>query len=169
MFDSAKIILSAALSILTACLVQTSAFAETKAGDTFGNWAIECHKAGEDKNACVLAQTVVDKDKKQKLLKIIVGKDKEEPFITTQVPLAIDIPAGVSVTVDQGKAIPLTVKTCLPAGCFATAKLNGKLLKSIKSGEKLNVSFNLMAGQKQITISGSTNGLAEGLKAAKLD
>jgi len=169
MFDSAKIIRSAALSILTACLVQTSAFAETKAGDTFGDWAIECHKAGEDKNACVLAQTVFDKDKKQKLLKIIVGKGKEALFVTALVPLAIDIPAGVSVTLDQGKALPLTVKTCFPAGCVATTKLDSKLLKSIKSAEKLNVSFNLMAGQKPITISGSSNGLAEGLKAAKLD
>ena len=81
-----------ALTAFIVGLFPFNANAESKAGDTFGDWVIECHQSTPEKadtNTCVLTQTVVGKDKKLKLLKIILGQGKDDSFITALVPLGI--------------------------------------------------------------------------------
>lgn len=166
-----KTLRGATLSVIAAGLVNTSAHAEIKTGDSYGDWAVECHASGpdkNDKNVCVLTQTVVDKDKKLKLLKLIFGRGKDEPFFTALVPLGINIPAGVTATVDQHKPISLTVQTCFQQGCVATTTLDGKLLKEIRSGEKLAINFTMKPSAKSVSINGSLKGIKEGMKAIDL-
>ena len=160
-----------ALAAFIAGLLPFNANAESKTGDTFGDWVIECHQATPEKvdtNTCVLTQTVVDKDKKLKLLKIIMGQGKDDAFITALVPLGISISAGVSITLDQNKSFPLILKTCIPQGCIAATKLDSKLLKAIKSGDKISVSFTMKPAEKPIAVGGSLKGVHEGLKAINL-
>ena len=156
------------LVAITGALLLANAHAEVKAGDMFGDWAIECRKVEGEKENCVLTQTVVNQEKKQALVKFIVGRRKDEPFMTALVPLGINIPAGVSLGIDQAKAIPLTVQTCLPAGCVATSKLDAKQLKTLKSGEKLVVYFTMKPADKPVSINGSLKGIHEGMKAVNL-
>ena len=161
----------ATLCMIAAGLVSASAHADTKTGDSYGDWAVECHASGpdnNDKNICVLTQTVVDKDKKLKLLKLIIGRGKDAPFFTALVPLGISIPAGVTATVDQHTPISLTIQTCLQQGCVATTALDEKLLKEIRSGEKLALNFTLRPTAKSVSINGSLKGMKDGMKALNL-
>jgi invasion protein IalB len=163
------ILRTAVLSIAVTAFVGPLASAEeAKTPEVYGDWAVECRDAAAEKKLCVLTQTVMTADKKRRLLKLIMGQGEEGAFFTALVPLGVSIPAGVSATIDKNKALPLVLKTCLPQGCIATTRLDEKLAKSIKSGEKLAIGFTMKPGAKPLAINGSLKGVKDGMRAVNL-
>lgn len=147
------------------------AHAETKAGDHFGDWVFECRALAEGKTACALTQTIISQQDNRRIVKFsLTRKDgKGATMLTAMVPLGIHLPAGVSGTIDQGKAFQYTLETCVQQGCIATYAVDTGFLQSLQGGQKLNVSFTGNGAKRLIEISGSLKGLAEGLKAANLN
>ena len=164
-----RILRTAVLSIAVTALASPLASAEEAKtpAEVYGDWTVECRDADAGKKVCVLTQTVMTADKKHRLLKLIMGQGEEGAFFTALVPLGVNIPAGVSATIDKNKALPLVLKTCLPQGCIATTRLDEKLGKAIKSGEKLAIGFTMKPG-KPLAINGSLKGIREGMKAINL-
>lgn len=152
-------------------LLSLPAHAETKAGDRFGDWVFECAALAEGKTACALTQTIMSRPDNRRIVKFsLTRKDgKGATMLTALVPLGIHMPAGVSGVIDQGRAFQYTLETCLQQGCIATHAVDASFLQSLQSGQKLNVSFTRNGDKRLIEISGSLKGLAEGLKAAKLE
>ncbi len=150
-----------------ACLFHTAASAEAKVGDRFGDWVFECQALAADMNVCALTQMILNKKNNRRHVKLILmngGGEKDQELLAV-LPLGIHLPSGVSAAVGQDKPFPLTVQNCTQQGCKATANLDGALLKTMQSGDKLTISFSRQPAAKPVVVEGSLKGLTEGLKA----
>ncbi|OYY82753.1 MAG: hypothetical protein B7Y34_02405 [Methylophilales bacterium 16-45-9] len=147
------------------------AVAEAKVGDRFGDWIYECAAIAENKTVCSLSQTIMSKKQNKRIVKFNLGRNEKTKTVdfVTLLPLGIKLPAGASLAVDAGKAYPLTIKTCIQQGCVATYPVDSNFIKTLQSGQKLNISFTGAGSDKPVTIAGSAKGLAEGVKAVGLN
>ena len=117
-------------------------------------WAARCASASrEGPLECAIEQTAVLSKTGQLivLVNIRVSGDTHAPVALVQLPLGLDLPAGVKVAVDDGKAIDLPIQTCENRGCFASTPIAPELLAALKSGKQLKVSFQNLA-KEMITI-----------------
>ncbi len=70
------------------------------------------------------------------------------------VPSGRYIPAGISVSIDGGKANKLPYSICLPSRCLAEVPLSAGLLKALKKGGKLQLtSINFQNKKSPIEVS----------------
>lgn len=147
------------------------AVAEAKVGDQFGDWVYECAAIAENKTICSLSQTILSKNQNKRIVKFNLGRNQKSKALdfTAILPLGINLPTGASIVIDSGKAYSLTLKTCIQQGCIAIYTTDASFIKTLQNGQKLNISFTLAGAEAPITISGSTKGLAEGIKAANLN
>lgn len=159
------------VAVLLAFALQLPAHAEVKAGEHFGDWIFECMALAEGKTACALTQTILSKKDNQRIVKFSLAHNGNtgNTQLTAVVPLGVYLPSGVSGTIDQGKPFQYTVQTCVQQGCIATCATDSSLLKALQAGQKLTVNFSGNGGKTPFSIDGSLKGLAEGMKAAKLN
>jgi invasion protein IalB len=76
----------------------------------------------------------------------------------------------VSGSLDQGKPFAFTLETCLAApGCIATYATTPEFLKALAAGKQLGLGFMIAAVQKPVVVAFPLAGLADGMKAARLD
>ena len=153
-----------ALSLL---LAVTNAQAVPKVGDKFGDWVFECTALAANKTNCVLSQTLIQNESKQRVLRIALNqpeKSKELQLVAVA-PLGLYIPAGLTATIDKNTEVPLILKTCTQQGCIATANVDSKLVKSLTSGNNIEVSFSANADSKPITLNVSLMGIITGISA----
>lgn len=146
--------------------------AQAKVGDRFGDWVFECVALAEGKTACALTYLIVSKKDNQRIAQLSLGRHEAKGGIvlTAFLPLGIYLPAGASGSIDQGKPFQFTLETCLPRqGCIGTFSVNVDFLKSLRSAKQLDIGFAAADGRKPVTLGASLIGLAEGLKAAKLE
>jgi len=155
-------------------LAQAQAPAQTqpKVGDRFGNWVFECVALGEGKTACALTAPIVSKTDNRRIVQLSLGRNEAKGgvVLTAFLPLGIHLPSGASGAIDQGKPFQFTLETCLPQrGCIGTYAANSEFLKALQSGQNLNIRFAAGGGQQAVALSAALGGLAEGLKAARLN
>lgn len=151
---------------------QAPAPTQAKVGDRFGNWAFECVALGEAKTACALTYAIISKAENRRVVQLSLGRSEAKGgvVLTAFLPLGIHLPSGASGTIDQGKPFQFTLETCLPQrGCIGTYPVSGELLKSLQSGQNLNIRFAAGNGQQPVALSAALSGLAEGLKAARIN
>lgn len=147
------------------------ALAEPKIGDKFGDWVFECSAIAEGKTACALTQTIVAQKDNRRIVKFSFARDDKKSInaITALLPLGIDLASGVSGSIDQGKPFQYQLKTCIQQGCIVTYAVDSTFLKSLQSAKKLNISFMGVNATKPVAISGSLNGVSDGLKAININ
>ncbi len=159
--------------ILLAALLALPALAhaQAKVGDRFGDWVFQCVALAEGKTACALDYTLVSRPDNRPVLRLSLGRNwKGEGVVLTAImPLGIWLPAGASGTVDQGKPFAFTLETCLQQRCIGTYPVSGEFLKALRDGKQLSVSFTLSGERKRVTLDASLAGLADGLKAARIE
>jgi len=143
----------------------STAQAEPKVGDKFGSWLFECQALAANKTACVLSQTLVQSENKQRVLRVSLNKleSSNELQLVAVAPLGIYLPFGVNGKVDDKLDIPLVLQACAQQGCVATSTLKGKVLKALKSGSNLEISFSGNLQSDPIVLNVSLDGLAEGV------
>ena len=78
-------------------------------------------------------------------------------------PLGLYIPSNITAKVDGDYSIPLVLQTCTQQGCIAIAKADRKVVKALKAGNKLVVSFAANANDPAINIDVSLEGVSAGL------
>lgn len=150
---------------------QAQAQAQARVGDRFGNWVFECVALAEGKTACALTYAIVSKVDNRRVVQLSLGRNelKGGIVLTAFLPLGIHLPSGASGAIDQGKPFQYTLETCLPQrGCVGTYAVSGDFLKSLQGGQSLNIRF-VAGGQQVVSVSAALNGLAEGIRAAKLN
>jgi invasion protein IalB len=159
---------SATLALL---LAPVAASAAPKVGDVFGDWVFECMALAEGKTLCALSQSLVSQQDNRRLVKFSLARNEKnnEVMLTALLPLGIHLPQGVQGSIDQGKAFPFTLQTCTQQGCIASFKTDKDMVKRLKAGQKVAVSFSVAGGKRPITLTGSLKGLAAGIKAAGLE
>ena len=62
----------------------------------YDSWTVTCHEGGTAKKTCLATLQVLDKDRRQVLLRWQIGFDK-----TSRLTTAIDVPTGLLVTDDK--------------------------------------------------------------------
>jgi invasion protein IalB len=79
------------------------------------------------------------------LVNIRVPSDSRTPIVLVQLPLGLNLPAGVKLQVDEGKTADMQIQTCENRGCYASMPVPSDLLAALKSGKQLKVSFQNLA------------------------
>jgi len=111
-------------------------------------WVARCSSASRDAPLeCAVEQTAVLTKTGQLivLINIRVASDTRTPIAVVQLPLGLNLPAGVRLQVDDGRTSDLQIQTCEQRGCYANAPIPADLLAAMKSGKQLKVSFQNLA------------------------
>ncbi len=154
------------LSILAILFLAGTALAQTaqqpsgksskQAAGKQAAWKHECAQSKDKKTTnCRIIQNLVVRrgEKQQRLLTVIVRPQPKAKLhsILLALPHGLFLPAGVQITVDEGKPIKLPVQTSDAAGAYAGVAITQPLLSSLKKGKIMKVSF-VSASRKGISI-----------------
>jgi invasion protein IalB len=71
--------------------------------------------------------------------------EAQDPVITVRVPVGLYLPAGLNMTVDNGKPQPIPLQTCDQQGCYGETPLSASFLAALKGGKRLALTFQGMA------------------------
>lgn len=118
------------------------------------SWTVRCGlKPADTIRSCRMVQTVLMKESRERLLTISVERkgDPLKPALLLHLPHGLFLPAGVSLSIDKGKATAMRIQTSDPDGAYAGRELGEPLLQSMKRGRMLQVSF-LTAKRQQIAV-----------------
>ena len=85
------------------------------------------------------------------LVNLRVTSDTRTPVILVQLPLGLNLPAGIKLQVDEGKTADMQIQTCENRGCYASMPVPPDFLAALKSGKQLKVSFQNL-GKETIAI-----------------
>lgn len=143
MNPTAKFLMLTAASLLLA----SAAGAVTKNSQTFEGWLVECASEGEVKN-CVMAQVLVNQKTKQRVASMGLRKLKGETAkLGLQVPLGVDLSAGISLALEGTKAVKIAYRTCVQNGCVGEFELTEAWLKAFSSDGELTLTVSSLTGE----------------------
>jgi invasion protein IalB len=109
---------------------------------SFGDWVTRCDRIGPEtaaKTVCEAAQTLIVKGQQAPIAQIAFGRGEGNVLgLTVLLPLNISFDKAPSLGIegDDVKAVNLTLRRCIPAGCFADAKIEASLLSDFRSAQK---------------------------------
>jgi len=110
-------------------------------------WAARCTSASRGAPLeCAIEQSAVLSKTGQLvvLANIRVPGDTHAPILLVQLPLGLNLPAGVKLQVDEDKVTDLQIQTCENRGCYATIPVPADVLAALKSGKQMKLSFQNM-------------------------
>ena len=90
--------------------------------DKHGDWVTRCETpAGASHEQCAIVLSVVDQDRPNLVLVVIVlnTADRKARLMRVIAPLGVLLPPGVSLRIDEADAGRLSFLQCLPNGCVA--------------------------------------------------
>ncbi len=145
-----------------ASLVLLSGAATAQTEQTYKAWTVRCQDEG---GRCVMSQLLKNREDDEPILLIEVGylDAGPQPMAQITVPLGVFLPAGVQLRVDDAEEagrLPYTV--CDKIGCKAIARLDDKVLSSMKAGSEMITTLTSPSGDTAtmaISLSGFTAAL----------
>jgi invasion protein IalB len=105
-------------------------------------WVSNCvSDARKSPLLCSMQGTLVLKNSGQAVAFVIVRMqpDVHEPLMVVRVPGGVYLPAGLSISVGDGKPQSMPLQTCDQQGCFAEMQINSDLLAALKVGKQLSI------------------------------
>jgi invasion protein IalB len=122
--------------------------ADASAAPPQPTWVARCAAASRSAPLeCAIEETAVLAKTGQLvvLVNIRVTSDTHTPVALVQLPLGLNLPAGVRLQVDEGKTAELSIQTCENRGCYANLAVAPDLLAALHTGKQLKVSFQNLA------------------------
>lgn len=121
-------------------------------------WLVNCATV-KGRVDCEAVQRLTVRKTGQVFLAITVKKpaDAKTPTMMMQLPHGMFLPDGVSLQIDANGAHKEAVQMCDPTGCYVGLAIDEKMLKALKSGKKLSISFKSLTKEDinvAITLSG---------------
>jgi invasion protein IalB len=110
-------------------------------------WVVRCVSTSRDAPLeCAMEETAVLTKTGQLvvLVNIRVAGDTHAPTLLVQLPLGLNLPAGIKLQVDDGKATDLHIQTCENRGCYSSTPLAPDVLTALRSGKQIKISFQNM-------------------------
>lgn len=136
-------------------------------GDAYGSWRVNCRTDPENqRQGCFLVQNLVLREGGQRVLQFAIGfvEATPEPIALLSLPLGISLPPGAEIRIDDGEPTRLLIERCEPNGCRAGLKLEAEILKELRGGKQMSVTF-FDAKREPIEVPLSLNGIGAGLEA----
>jgi invasion protein IalB len=109
----------------------------------FEDWMVRCGRPrGQEAEVCEMQQQQIDNEDRT-VMAVAVGKvpGSSDVGLLILLPLGILLPAGVTMQIDSGAAIPLEVERCERQGCRIERLIEPDLLSRLKAGTKATVFF----------------------------
>lgn len=98
---------------------------------------------------CGLVQNLVAGEQKQRLLTLIVKRTAPTAYnLTLALPHGLLFPPGIALQVDETPEHSLVVQTSDQNGAYAGMPIDGDLLKALRAGKTLKITFTSGAGQR---------------------
>ncbi len=138
-----------------------AAQSQTEDTKTFGDWQIAC----PPDQACRMAQTIIVKSSKTPVVRLRVFKGKE-PVALFSFPLGSLLSTGWRYRIDKSKQQLRPFEICNIDGCHAGIKLNAKLIRRMKRGNRMKVTF-FDSKQKPVSPELSLAGFTKAYEALK--
>ena len=133
-------------------------------------WSVVC---GDDKNAqtCrmeqkLFAQKVV-KGRQRTLGKMLgltvryAGKDSRQPVLVMDLPLGVDLRAGMVLRIDNGKETTARYLRCTKNGCSSRLRLTPQMVAMMRKGSKLQIGFRPFGSAKTMVVDASLKGFTK--------
>ncbi|MDQ6434694.1 invasion associated locus B family protein [Mesorhizobium sp. LHD-90] len=125
-------------------------------------WTINCSgAAGQAKLACTLTQTLIMKDKGQRVLTAVVTNNDGKPLLNLGLPHGLNLPKGVDIWIDDKARQNFPIVTADQKGSYAIVALKDTFIAAMKQGKLLNVAITAFAGD-EIILQLSLNGFSAG-------
>ena len=109
----------------------------------FEDWMVRCGRPrGQEAEVCEMQQQQIDNEDRT-VMAVAVGQvpGSSDVGLLVLLPLGILLPAGVTMQIDSGAAIPLEVERCERQGCRIERLIEPDLLSRLKAGTKATVFF----------------------------
>ncbi len=109
----------------------------------FQDWMVRCGRPrGQEAEVCEMQQQQIDNEDRT-VMAVAVGQvpGSSDVGLLILLPLGILLPAGVTMQIDSGAAIPLEVERCERQGCRIERLIEPDLLSRLKAGTKATVFF----------------------------
>lgn len=110
------------------------------------NWLYQCDGTG---GKCRLLQNIVMQDSGQRLLTVVIEPRMDAPnhALVLALPHGVFLPAGVTIAIDDGEPVRLTIQTSDANGAYAGTTISDAFLAELKNGIRMVISF--ATAQKQ--------------------
>lgn len=115
----------------------TSAFAQRVVKDTYGAWNYVCDTPpGASSEQCALVQNVVDAEREEMGLSVIVLRTADDKAVLLRVlaPLGVLLVSGLGLHIDDQEIGNAPFTRCFSDGCYAEVVMDNKLIDALKSG-----------------------------------
>ena len=130
-------LLAAAAAAGLAALCTSSAQAQGVVKGKYGDWEMRCETpAGAPREQCALLQRIEAEDRPNVNLVVIVLKtaDGKSRLLRVVAPLAVLLPSGLGLKIDNADVGRAGFVRCLPTGCVAEVAMEDKLIDQLKAG-----------------------------------
>ncbi len=126
---------------------------------THGDWTTVCRDNAQGGENCIMVQGVTSNQSGERVMEVIVGRLRSSGQLgmVITLPLAISLPPGATVGIDQAQPETYAFQRCLPTGCQIEMLLDETLIERMKRGSRGGVAFRDLSGQS-ITIPFSLTG-----------
>ena len=103
----------------------------------YHDWQLRCQsQPNRAANQCMLAQTVVSKDKAVDLqMTWMVLRSENHLLMRFQAPLGVALPAGLGLKIDDNDIGRAGYSKCVADGCIAEVAVDEPLLARLKNGK----------------------------------
>jgi invasion protein IalB len=153
--------------VLVVCLLMAQAASAQEANDAAPapTWTVNCSgAAGQAELACTLTQTLVMKDKGQRVLTAVVTNRDGKPMLNLGLPHGLNLPKGVDIWIDDKARQNFPIVTADQKGSYAIVALKDTFIAAMKQGKLLNVAVTAFAGDEiilQLSLNGFSAGFAK--------
>jgi invasion protein IalB len=153
--------------LLAACAMGLMAAQPSLAQEAAGTppaptWTINCSgDASQAKLACTLTQTLIMKDKGQRVLTAVVTNNDGKPLLNLGLPHGLSLAKGVDIWIDEAARQNFPIVTADQKGSYAIVALKETFINAMKQGKLLNVAVTAFAGN-EIILQLSLNGFSAG-------
>lgn len=117
--------------------------AEPVGGEVFGDWRTNCEVNAESRRVCHIFQRITVKESGKTVLHVAIARptSAQQPVAVFNLPLGVALPPGVAIKVDEGEPKPFPFSICTKDGCRAGLKLTDDIVKTLKRGKQLVLTF----------------------------
>jgi invasion protein IalB len=161
---------------MAAILIAPVSFAQEKAAEKTSEkagkpWEVRCEKdpatkkdEGPKRGRCEIFQRLTLKKTGERVMEAAIGfpKDKNTARGIFIAPLGILLQAGLQMKIDDGKPYKFQLRYCEKGGCFGFVDLGDSILKEMRRGKKLTVSFQA-SSKKNVNVEMTLDGFSGAL------